>query len=65
MPSTLSVPITSYIPLLRQFLFQFLDRLEEVAEFFGADENLIGAESQKLRLFLFQTVLNFSPSDGS
>ena len=65
MPSTLSVPITSYIPLLRQFLFQFLDRLEEVAEFFDAGANLIGAEFQKLCFFLFQAVFNFSPGDGS
>jgi len=49
----LALTITSYLPFLRQLLFEFFDRLEEVAEFFDAGEDLIGAELQKTSVFLF------------
>jgi len=43
----------SQLPFVWQFLFEFLDRGEEVARFFNAGDNFVGAEFQKIGLFSF------------
>ena len=65
MASTLCVPDSSSIPLLRQLLFQFLDRLEEIAEFFNADQSFVGPEFQQPGVFLFQAFFDFVPGNRS
>ena len=38
----------SQLPFLGQFLFEFLDRGEQVARFFNAGDNFVGAEFQQI-----------------
>jgi hypothetical protein len=60
-----ALKIASHVQFLRQLLFEFFDRLEEVTEFFHTGEDLIGAEFQQLDFFLFQAIFNLVPGDRS
>ena len=51
-------------PFLWQLLLQFFDRLEEVAEFFDAGEDLVGAELQEFDPLLLKAIFNFGPFQG-
>ena len=53
----------SQLPFVRQFLFEFLDRGEQVARFFNAGDNFVGAEFQQIDFLLFQTVGDFVPGN--
>ena len=50
------------VPLLRQLLLQRFDRLEKIAHFFDALEDLFGRKDEQLRVFLLQGSFALRPS---